>query len=82
MPCDALHLSRVVHGRKRSSLRMAARLDDVLEAAGEATYAPPRQETRAMAEQPVTARTGTVPHHGPVSPDCPVECLLRRCCRG
>jgi hypothetical protein len=20
--------------------------------------------------------TGVVPHHGPVSPDCPVECLL------
>jgi hypothetical protein len=29
-----------------------------------------------MAERPVTVRPGTVPHHGPVSGDCPVECLL------
>ena len=35
VPCDASHLSRVVHGRKRPSLRIAARLDDVLEASGE-----------------------------------------------
>src|SRR5450756_76460 len=35
VPCDASHLSRVVHGRKRASLRVAARLDDVLEAGGE-----------------------------------------------
>ena len=24
----------------------------------------------------MTARTGRVPHHGPVTPECPVECLL------
>jgi len=24
----------------------------------------------------MTARTGMVPHHGPVTPECPVECLL------
>jgi hypothetical protein len=30
-----LHLSKVVHSRKRASLRVAARLDDLLEAAGE-----------------------------------------------
>ena len=24
----------------------------------------------------MTARPGAVPHHGPVTPDCPVECLL------
>jgi transcriptional regulator with XRE-family HTH domain len=35
VPCDASHLSRVVHGRKRASLRVVARLDDVLEAGGE-----------------------------------------------
>jgi hypothetical protein len=35
VPCDASHLSKVVHGRKRPSLRVAARLDDVLEAGGE-----------------------------------------------
>jgi transcriptional regulator with XRE-family HTH domain len=35
MPCDASHLSKVVHGRKRPPLRVAARLDDALEAAGE-----------------------------------------------
>jgi transcriptional regulator with XRE-family HTH domain len=35
VPCDASHLSRVVHGRKRPSLRVVARLDDVLEAGGE-----------------------------------------------
>lgn len=29
-----------------------------------------------MAERLMTARTGMVPHHGPVTPDCPVECLL------
>ena len=29
-----------------------------------------------MAERPMTARTGRVPHHGPVAPGCPVECLL------
>jgi len=29
-----------------------------------------------MAERLLTARTGRVPHHGPVTPDCPVECLL------
>ena len=28
VPCDASHLSKVVHGRKRPSLRVAARLDD------------------------------------------------------
>jgi len=35
VPCDASHLSKVVHGRKRASLRVAARLDDLLDAAGE-----------------------------------------------
>jgi transcriptional regulator with XRE-family HTH domain len=35
VPCDASHLSKVVHGRKRASLRVAARLDDLLEAGGE-----------------------------------------------
>ena len=35
VPCDASYLSKVVHGRKRPSLRVAARLDDLLEAAGE-----------------------------------------------
>jgi transcriptional regulator with XRE-family HTH domain len=35
VPCDASHLSKVVHGRKRPSLRVAARLDDLLEADGE-----------------------------------------------
>ena len=35
VPCDASHLSKVVHGRKRPSPRVAARLDDTLEAAGE-----------------------------------------------
>jgi hypothetical protein len=29
-----------------------------------------------MAERLMAARTGRVPHHGPVTPDCPVECLL------
>jgi hypothetical protein len=29
-----------------------------------------------VAEQVVITRTGMVPHHGPVSSDCPVECLL------
>ena len=29
-----------------------------------------------MAEQQVTIRRGAVPHHGPVTPGCPVECLL------
>jgi hypothetical protein len=31
---------------------------------------------RDVAEQAVTIPAGTVPHHGPVSRDCPVECLL------
>jgi transcriptional regulator with XRE-family HTH domain len=35
VPCDASHLSKVVHGRKRASLRVAARLDDLLDAGGE-----------------------------------------------
>ena len=35
VPCDASHLSKVVHGRKRPSARVTARLDDALEAAGE-----------------------------------------------
>jgi hypothetical protein len=29
-----------------------------------------------MAEQVVTTQKAMVPHHGPVSPGCPVECLL------
>jgi len=29
-----------------------------------------------MTEQLMTARTGRVPHHGPVTPRCPIECLL------
>ena len=29
-----------------------------------------------MAEQVVVTQKGMVPHHGPVTPDCPVECLL------
>ncbi len=28
-----------------------------------------------MGEQPIATRPDAVPHHGPVSPDCPVECL-------
>jgi len=35
VPCDASHLSKVVHGRKLPSPLVAARLDDALEAAGE-----------------------------------------------
>ena len=35
VPCDASHLSEVVHGRKPASLRVAARLDDLLAAGGE-----------------------------------------------
>jgi transcriptional regulator with XRE-family HTH domain len=35
VPCDASHLAKVVHGRERASLRVAARLDDLLEAGGE-----------------------------------------------
>ncbi len=35
VPCDASHLSKVVHGRKRPSPREAACLDDALDAAGE-----------------------------------------------
>jgi hypothetical protein len=29
-----------------------------------------------MAERLLAARTDRVPHHGPVTPQCPVECLL------
>ena len=29
-----------------------------------------------MAELLLTAPRGKVPHHGPVTPECPVECLL------
>ena len=29
-----------------------------------------------MADQVVVTGKRMVPHHGPVSPDCPVECLL------
>jgi hypothetical protein len=29
-----------------------------------------------MAERLVIPRAAMVPHHGPVTPDCPVECLL------
>ena len=29
-----------------------------------------------MAEQVMITRPETIPHHGAVSPDCPVECLL------
>ncbi len=29
-----------------------------------------------MAERLLTAPRSRVPHHGPVSPECPVECLL------
>jgi len=29
-----------------------------------------------MAERLLTAPRGKVPHHGPVTPECPVECLL------
>jgi hypothetical protein len=29
-----------------------------------------------MAERLLTAPRSRVPHHGPVRPDCPVECLL------
>lgn len=35
VPCDAPHLAKVVHGSERPSSRLAARLDDLLEAAGE-----------------------------------------------
>jgi hypothetical protein len=29
-----------------------------------------------MAEQVVITQKGMIPHHGPVSPGCPLECLL------
>ena len=35
VPCDAPHLAKVVHGKERPSSRLAARLDDLLDAAGE-----------------------------------------------
>ena len=54
VPCDASHLSKVIHGRKRASLRVAARLDDLLEAAGELV---------ALAETPEAA-PGDAPEPG------------------
>jgi transcriptional regulator with XRE-family HTH domain len=47
--CSAGYLSNVIHGRKRASERLAARLDDLLEAAGELT---------ALAETQEIARDG------------------------
>jgi len=35
VPCDVSNLSKVVHGQKPASLRVAARLDDLLDAGGE-----------------------------------------------
>jgi transcriptional regulator with XRE-family HTH domain len=57
VPCDAFDLAEVAHGRERPSLRLAARLDDLLEAAGELvalTVAPqdvsePEQDPRQQA---------------------------------
>jgi transcriptional regulator with XRE-family HTH domain len=54
VPCDASDLSKVVHGRKRPSMRVAARLDDLLEAAGELV---------ALAEAPEAA-PGDAPEQG------------------
>jgi len=42
--CSAGYLSNVIHGRKRASERLAARLDDLLEAAGELTALTETQE--------------------------------------
>jgi transcriptional regulator with XRE-family HTH domain len=55
VPCDASHLSKVVHGRKPASLRAAARLDDLLDAGGELV---------ALAD-------ATVPDDGPEPGDAP-----------
>jgi transcriptional regulator with XRE-family HTH domain len=58
VPCDASHLSKVVHGRKRPSPRVAARLDDALEAAGElvilarAVEAAPDDDARGQGHDP------------------------------
>jgi hypothetical protein len=37
---------------------------------------PFQRMARMSAERPMATSRGRVPHHGPVSPDCPVECLL------
>ncbi len=55
VPCDASHLSKVVHGRKPASLRVAARLDDVLDAGGELV---------ALAETPEAAPEQAAPEPG------------------
>jgi hypothetical protein len=44
--------------------------------AGNGHYYAAGPEARLLAEQLMTARPGVVPHHGPVRPDCPLECLL------
>lgn len=44
--------------------------------AGNGHYYAAGPEARLLAEQLMTVRPGVVPHHGPIRPDCPLECLL------
>jgi transcriptional regulator with XRE-family HTH domain len=61
--CSAGYLGNVIHGRKRPSRRVAARLDDVLEAGGElVTLA---ETAEVMAGDDVPARQGDPPGQAP-----------------
>ena len=68
VPCDASHLSKVVHGRKRPSPRVAARLDDALEAAGELVILAGTVEADAGDDAPG-------PGHGPGRRDADGEAV-------
>ena len=48
----------------------------IIHQAGNGHYYAAGPEARLLAEQLMKVRPGVVPHHGPIRPDCPLECLL------
>ncbi|HEX6990053.1 MAG TPA: helix-turn-helix transcriptional regulator [Bacillota bacterium] len=73
VPCDASRLPEVVHGRKRPSLRVAPRLDDVLGAAGAALdEEPDRQDAGRRLGEARTEVGGSVA----LTPPCVTALLV------
>ena len=82
-PSTPVPSSMKIAGRFSTSNATAVRARDLLTDAGiiyQARnghyYAAGPEARLKAAEHLMTTRLGVVPHHGPIRPDCPLECLL------
>jgi transcriptional regulator with XRE-family HTH domain len=72
VPCDAGHLSKLIHGQKKPSRKMAARLEELLGADGRLLVCLPKGETvKRNHQQPATTAAASQPGAGGISVTLP-----------